>query len=108
MGAAGTRHSPGPLFSGRRTHARLGRSAPRECGVASEIVWLFENGIGGKLMECERALLYDVPSHPGTENHRRLLERKPLTPIQNPTPPLMFPPSLYAIAHNTLTHPPLS
>ena len=29
-GATGTRHSPRPLFSGRRIHAQLGRIAPRE------------------------------------------------------------------------------
>jgi len=29
-GATGTRHSPRPLFSGRRIHAQLGRNAPRD------------------------------------------------------------------------------
>jgi hypothetical protein len=32
-GASGTRHSPRPLFAGRRIFAQLGRIAPRECGV---------------------------------------------------------------------------
>src|ERR1700720_3642194 len=31
-GATGTRHSPRPLFSGRRIHAQLGRIAPRDRG----------------------------------------------------------------------------
>jgi hypothetical protein len=45
-GALGTRHSPRPLFSGRKIHAHLGRIAPRDCGVASGIGCLkFEPGI---------------------------------------------------------------
>src|SRR2546430_8078675 len=37
-GALGTRHSLRPLFTGRTVLQKLGRLAPRECGVASEIV----------------------------------------------------------------------
>ena len=36
-GATGTRHSPRPLFSGRRIHPQLGRIAPRDRGSISEI-----------------------------------------------------------------------
>jgi hypothetical protein len=36
-GAAGTRHSPRPLFSGRKIHARLGRIAPRDREVVSGV-----------------------------------------------------------------------
>src|ERR1700730_13829856 len=35
--ASGARHSPRPLFSGRRLIAHLGRIAPRECERVSEI-----------------------------------------------------------------------
>src|SRR5258706_6006749 len=41
-GAAGTRQSPRPLFSGRKIHAQLGRIAPRDREVVS-LSWLFEN-----------------------------------------------------------------
>src|SRR3984885_2014670 len=34
-GASGARHSPRPLFSGRRLIANLGRIPPRECGGVS-------------------------------------------------------------------------
>jgi hypothetical protein len=42
-GALGARHSLRPLISGRKIHAQLGHIAPRDCGVVSDIVWLFEN-----------------------------------------------------------------
>jgi hypothetical protein len=49
--------------------------------VCLKLFRLFENGIGGKLMECERALLCVVPAHAGTHNHRSLLEQKPLATL---------------------------
>jgi hypothetical protein len=62
-GAPGTRHSPRPLFYGRRIHAPLGRIAPRECRSV-----------------CDERATFSVvvPADAVTHNHRRPLKRKPL------------------------------
>src|ERR1700690_4447859 len=56
-GAAGTRHSPRPLFSGRKIDAQLGRSAPRDCGIVSDEISVV------------------VPAKAGTHTPRRLSEK---------------------------------